>query len=101
MEAPASKGYDFENDTHLHLSNLWGQYQGISLSSPAPPFLGGFANATIQRAVATELWSRGPGNGPDANAGWVKVWRVAWWGVRFVDKEGKVSKRYNSNSGVV
>lgn len=52
-------------------------------------------------AVVTNLWSRGPGNGPDANAGWEKVWRVAYWGVMFVNKEGKVSKRFNSNSGVV
>ena len=43
----ASLGYDFENDTHRHLPNLWGWYLGISLSSPAPPFLSSFANATI------------------------------------------------------
>ena len=43
----ASLGYDSENDTHRHLSNLWGWYLGISLSSPAPPFLSSFANATI------------------------------------------------------
>ena len=44
---PTSQGYDFENDTHRHLSHLWGWYPDISLPSPAPPFLGGFANATI------------------------------------------------------
>ena len=76
---PASQGYDFENDTHRHLLNLWGWYPGISLSAPAPPFLGGFTNATIQRAIAAELWSRGPGNGPGANAGWEKVWYAACW----------------------
>ena len=53
MEAPASQSYDFENDTHRHLSNPWGWHPSISLSSPAPLFLGGFANTTIQRAVAT------------------------------------------------
>ena len=89
-ELPVSRGYDFKNDTHWHLSNLWGWHPSISLSSPAPPFLGGFANTTIQRAVATELWSCRPGNGPDVNAGWEKVWCMACWGVRFVNKEGKV-----------
>jgi alpha-L-fucosidase 2 len=72
---PDSFGYDFENDTHRHLSNLIGWYPGYSLSS----FLGGYKNETIQTAVATTLYSRGPGNGPDANAGWEKVWRSACW----------------------
>ncbi|OCL04204.1 glycoside hydrolase family 95 protein [Glonium stellatum] len=76
---PATQGYDVPNDTHRHLSSLWGWYPGRSLASPSAPFLGGFANATVQRAVATELWSRGPGDGPDANAGWEKVWRAACW----------------------
>ena len=67
-ELPVSQGYDFKNDTHRHLSNLWGWHPSISLS-----FLGGFTNTTIQRAVATELWSRRPGNGPDVNAGWRRV----------------------------
>jgi alpha-L-fucosidase 2 len=72
---PDSFGYDFENDTHRHLSNLIGWYPGYSISS----FLGGYSNSTIQSAVATTLWSRGPGEGPDANAGWEKVWRSACW----------------------
>ena len=72
---PDSFGYDFENDTHRHLSNLIGWYPGYSISS----FLDGYTNATIQNAVATTLYSRGPGNGPDANAGWEKVWRAACW----------------------
>lgn len=72
---PDSYGYDFENDTHRHLSNLIGWYPGYSLSS----FLSGYSNSTIQSAVATTLYSRGPGNGPDANAGWEKVWRSACW----------------------
>jgi alpha-L-fucosidase 2 len=54
-------GYDFENDTHRHPSNLVGWYPGSS-------FLGGYQNNTIQNAVATSLYSRGLGNGPDANA---------------------------------
>jgi alpha-L-fucosidase 2 len=72
---PDSYGYDFKNDTHRHLSNLIGWYPGYSLSS----FLSGYENKTIQSAVATTLYSRGPGNGPDANAGWEKVWRSACW----------------------
>jgi alpha-L-fucosidase 2 len=72
---PDSLGYDFKNDTHRHLSNLVGWYPGYSISS----FLGGYQNITIQNAVATSLWSRGLGNGPDANAGWEKVWRSACW----------------------
>jgi len=72
---PDSFGYDFENDTHRHLSHLIGWYPGYSLSS----FLSGYTNSTIQDAVTTSLWSRGDGDGPDANAGWEKVWRAACW----------------------
>lgn len=72
---PDSLGYDFENDTHRHLSNLIGWYPGYSISS----FLSGYTNSTIQNAVATTLYSRGNGNGADANSGWEKVWRSACW----------------------
>jgi len=72
---PDSFGYDFENDTHRHLSNLIGWYPGFSVSS----FLEGYSNKTIQHAVATTLYSRGLGNASDANAGWEKVWRSACW----------------------
>lgn len=65
---------DVKNDTHRHLSNLIGWFPGWSLSS----YLGGYTNETIQNAVATTLWSRGPGVA-DANAGWEKVWRAACW----------------------
>ncbi|KFY55223.1 hypothetical protein V497_07111 [Pseudogymnoascus sp. VKM F-4516 (FW-969)] len=71
---PDSLGYDFQNDTHRHLSNFIGWYPGYSVSS----FLGGYTNKTIQDAVATTLYSRGPGYA-DANAGWEKVWRSACW----------------------
>jgi alpha-L-fucosidase 2 len=71
--------YDVQNDTHRHLSQLWGWYPGITLASPSGSFLGGYTNTTIQNAVATSLYSRGTGNGPDANAGWAKVWRSACW----------------------
>lgn len=65
---------DVKNDTHRHLSNLIGWYPGWALSS----YWGGYTNTTIQNAVATTLWSRGPGIA-DANAGWEKVWRGACW----------------------
>lgn len=52
-----------------------GWYPGYALSS----YLGGYSNGTIQDAVATTLWSRGSGNGPDGDAGWEKVWRSACW----------------------
>lgn len=71
--------YDNENNTHRHLSHLWGWFPGLTLSSPSPPYRGGFANATIQNAVVASLYSRGNGNGADANAGWAKVWRAACW----------------------
>lgn len=74
-----SQVYDFQNDTHRHLSHLWGWYPGLSLSSPSASFLSGYTNRTIQDAVATSLYSRGIGNGPDANSGWEKVWRSACW----------------------
>ncbi|KAF3032418.1 hypothetical protein E8E12_000187 [Didymella heteroderae] len=72
---PDSYGYDYINDTHRHLSELVGWHPGYSLSS----FQGGYSNATIQEAVVQKLYSRGEGNGPDANAGWEKVWRSACW----------------------
>ncbi|KAK5131381.1 hypothetical protein LTR08_000984 [Meristemomyces frigidus] len=65
---------DVKNDTHRHLSNLVGWFPGWSLSS----YLDGYRNETIQDAVTTTLWSRGPGI-IDSNAGWEKVWRAACW----------------------
>ncbi|KAK4540890.1 hypothetical protein LTR36_008832 [Oleoguttula mirabilis] len=65
---------DVKNDTHRHLSNLIGWFPGWSLSS----YLNGYTNETIQNAVATTLYSRGPGI-IDSNAGWEKVWRAACW----------------------
>lgn len=72
---PDAAGYDFINDTHRHLSELVGWFPGYSLSS----FMGGYTNRTIQSAVEQKLYSRGFGNGEDANAGWAKVWRAACW----------------------
>jgi alpha-L-fucosidase 2 len=70
---PDNLGYDFENDTHRRLSLRVGWYPGYPISS----FQGGDQNSTIRNAVATSLYSHGLGNGPDANAGWEKVWRSA------------------------
>lgn len=67
--------YEFINDTHRHLSELNGWYPGYSISS----FMNGYSNATIQNAIKQKLYSRGEGKGPDANAGWAKVWRSACW----------------------
>jgi alpha-L-fucosidase 2 len=72
---PDSYGYELMNDTHRHLSELVGWYPGYSLSS----FLHGYTNSTIQDAVRQKLYSRGIGNGADANSGWEKVWRSACW----------------------
>lgn len=66
---------DVQNDTHRHLSHLIGWHPGWSIAS----YQGGYANKTIQDAVATSLYSRGVGIGADANAGWEKVWRSACW----------------------
>ncbi|KAK3718715.1 hypothetical protein LTR37_004934 [Vermiconidia calcicola] len=66
---------DLQNDTHRHLSHLVGWHPGWSISS----YLGGYTNSSIQEAVATSLYSRGVGIGPDANSGWEKVWRSACW----------------------
>ena len=69
--------FDVQNDTHRHLSHLVGWYPGYAVSS-VPTFA---ANRTIMDAITTTLWSRGNGTGPDADAGWEKVWRAACWAV--------------------
>ncbi|RFU29356.1 hypothetical protein B7463_g6983, partial [Scytalidium lignicola] len=89
-KVPDSFGYDFENDTHRHLSNLYGWYPGHSVSS----LLSGYTNATIQNAVTTSLYSRGPGNAGDANAGWEKVWRSACWALLNNTEEAYFELRY-------
>ncbi|TVY13660.1 Alpha-fucosidase A [Lachnellula arida] len=72
---PDTYGYDVPNDTHRHLSHLYGWYPGHSISS----LLSGYTNTTIQSAISESLINRGPGLGADANAGWEKVWRSACW----------------------
>ncbi|CAG8983007.1 hypothetical protein HYALB_00003586, partial [Hymenoscyphus albidus] len=75
---PMSSGYEFQNDTHRHLSHLYGWYPGYSIAS----FQNGYTDPTVQEAVANSLWSRGIGGEPndnEANCGWRKVWRSACW----------------------
>lgn len=62
---------DTKNDTHRHLSNLYGWYPGYSISTH-------YENETIAKAVETTLYSRGTGV-EDSNTGWGKVWRSACW----------------------
>ena len=66
---------DDQNDTHRHLSHLYGWYPGYSVSGVSPYI----NNVTVTNAIETTLWSRGNGSGEDANAGWDKVWRSACW----------------------
>jgi alpha-L-fucosidase 2 len=63
---------DVKNDTHRHLSNLYGFYPGFYISS-----VHGF-NETVTNAVATTLYSRGDGT-VDQDTGWGKMWRGACW----------------------
>ncbi|GIK01368.1 hypothetical protein Aspvir_005402 [Aspergillus viridinutans] len=63
---------DTPNDTHRHLSNLYGWYPGYAISSVHGH------NTTITNAVATTLTSRGSGI-EDSNTGWGKLWRSACW----------------------
>lgn len=75
---PMSSGYEVRNNTHRHLSHLYGWYPGYSIAS----FQDGYTDPTVQDAVANSLWSRGYGGEPnnfEANCGWKKVWRSACW----------------------
>ena len=74
---------DQPNDTHRHLSHLVGLYPGYAIASynsslQSPP------NETLSfdqviQAATTSLIHRGNGTGPDADAGWEKVWRAVCW----------------------
>jgi alpha-L-fucosidase 2 len=63
---------DIKNDTHRHLSGLYGWFPGYMIANT-------FNNETVVDAVTTMLWSRGVGI-IDSDAGWEKVWRSACWG---------------------
>jgi alpha-L-fucosidase 2 len=74
---------DNPSDTHRHMSHLIGVYPGYAVAS-FNPSLQQRSNATystsqIHDAAKTSLIHRGNGTGPDADAGWEKVWRAAMW----------------------
>ncbi|KDQ10793.1 glycoside hydrolase family 95 protein [Botryobasidium botryosum FD-172 SS1] len=79
---------DSPTDTHRHLSHLIGLYPGYAISSYDLGLQGGLiANRTnttytksqVMDAAMVSLAHRGNGTGPDADAGWEKVWRAAAW----------------------
>lgn len=80
---------DSPDDTHRHLSHLIGLYPGYALTSYDPAIQGLPQNITnavktytkdqVIDAATTSLIHRGIGTGPDADAGWEKVWRAACW----------------------
>ena len=78
---------DSPNDTHRHLSHLIGMYPGYALTSFNATIQGPSASeknntytkSQVIDAAKTSLIHRGNGTGPDADAGWEKVWRAAVW----------------------
>ncbi|TFB01383.1 putative alpha-fucosidase A [Trichoderma ghanense] len=78
---------DVKNNTHRHLSHLYGFYPGYVISSAHAD------NETIMDAVATSLYSRGNGT-EDSNTGWEKVWRGACWGQLGVTDEAYKELKY-------
>ncbi|KAL7806846.1 glycoside hydrolase family 95 protein [Trichoderma aethiopicum] len=78
---------DVKNNTHRHLSHLYGFYPGYVISSAHAD------NKTVMDAVATSLYSRGNGT-EDSNTGWEKVWRGACWGQLGVTDEAYKELKY-------
>jgi len=73
---------DSPTDKHRHLSHLIGLYPGYAIASfdPALQKSGdGYTREEILQAASVSLLHRGNGTGPDADAGWEKVWRAAAW----------------------
>ena len=81
---------DRRTDTHRHLSHLIGLYPGYAIASYRGPnsvddsTLASNTGLNLTRdalftATKTSLVARGRGIGPDADAGWEKVWRAAAW----------------------
>ncbi|KAI5826662.1 glycoside hydrolase family 95 protein [Schizophyllum commune Tattone D] len=75
---------DDPDDTHRHLSHLIGLYPGYAIASYNGSLQSTSSNASYTReqvldAARTSLTHRGDGAGPDANAGWEKMWRAAAW----------------------
>ena len=58
--------WDRENNSHRHLSHLWGAYPGNQVSP--------YVNATVYQAVHKSLVGRG-----DAARGWSMGWKVCQW----------------------
>ncbi|KAJ8481341.1 hypothetical protein ONZ51_g6064 [Trametes cubensis] len=73
---------DSPTDTHRHLSHLIGLYPGYAIASYNETLQATAQNLTraeVWAAAETSLIHRGNGTGPDADAGWEKVWRAACW----------------------
>ncbi|KIO18128.1 glycoside hydrolase family 95 protein, partial [Tulasnella calospora MUT 4182] len=71
---------DKQTDLHRHLSHLVGLYPSYSIASyPEGGSVVGLSKSELLKAAATSLKHRGDGRGPDADAGWEKVWRAACW----------------------
>lgn len=71
---------DQQNDTHRHLSHLIGLYPGYAVANYDSSIQNSnFTKAEVTTAAQISLIHRGNGTGPDADAGWEKVWRAACW----------------------
>ncbi|OBZ77369.1 putative alpha-fucosidase A [Grifola frondosa] len=74
---------DSPSDTHRHLSHLVGLYPGYAVSSYNPSIQAvtghNYSKSDVLQAAEISLFHRGNGTGPDADAGWEKVWRAACW----------------------
>ena len=71
---------DRPEDTHRHLSHLVGLYPGYTIANYDASLQGNNHSVEdILSAAKTSLLHRGNGTGPDADAGWAKVWRAACW----------------------
>lgn len=73
---------DSPTDTHRHLSHLIGLYPGYAITSFDASIQSTgtkYTKAEVLDAAETSLFHRGNGTGPDADAGWEKVWRAACW----------------------
>uniref|UniRef100_D8QJY6 Glycoside hydrolase family 95 protein n=1 Tax=Schizophyllum commune (strain H4-8 / FGSC 9210) TaxID=578458 RepID=D8QJY6_SCHCM len=76
---------DDPDDTHRHLSHLIGLYSGYAIASfnaslqNSPSSNASYTREQVLDAARTSLTHRGDGSGPDANAGWEKMWRAAAW----------------------
>ncbi|OSX62210.1 glycoside hydrolase family 95 protein [Postia placenta MAD-698-R-SB12] len=74
---------DSPTDTHRHLSHLIGLYPGYAITSYDPAVqngsMYGYSRSDVLAAAEVSLFHRGNGTGPDADAGWEKVWRAACW----------------------